>query len=183
MAFVDFQNDVKDKDIGLAAKEGFRWSNIFKRYTTLAWRRIRANCPIFPASHLGQKLGKSIPNRREIFSVRRGPRWLWAPCVIIAAAISAGEDHADPCAGRGIGRGVCRGGAVGARRLIFRARAKPIGRSHSTVRCGAVRSGVGLIDVSTFGKIDLQGPMSGRCSTASISTCFRVSRREKRAMA
>ena len=35
LAFVDFQNDVTTKDIGLASREGYRSVELLKRYTTL----------------------------------------------------------------------------------------------------------------------------------------------------
>ena len=50
MAFVDFQNDVKDKDIGLAAKEGFRSVEHLKRYTTLGMATDQGKMSNFPAS-------------------------------------------------------------------------------------------------------------------------------------
>jgi glycine cleavage system aminomethyltransferase T len=42
----------------------------------------------------------------------------------------------------------------------------------------AVRGGVGVCDVSTLGKIDIQGADAAPCSTASISTPSRPSRRQ-----
>ena len=62
MAFVDFQNDVKNKDIGLAAKEGFRSVEHLKRYTTLGMATDQGKLSNFPGlAILAKKLGRAFP--------------------------------------------------------------------------------------------------------------------------
>ena len=64
--------------------------------------------------------------------------------------------------GAGAGRGVRRDRRYGCARSGIRGPARPIGSRASTARCAPVRASVGVCDVSTLGKIDLQGARRGR---------------------
>ena len=163
MAFVDFQNDVKDKDIGLAAKEGFRSVEHLKRYTTLGMATDQGKLSNLPGlAILAEKLGKSIPETGV--TIFRPP---WSPVALGAfaghhrggdfrpARITPTHALAEELSAMFVEAGPWlraayfpRNGETDWQELVNR-----------EVR--AVRSSVGLIDVSTFGKIDLQGPDVG----------------------
>jgi sarcosine oxidase subunit alpha len=159
-AFVDFQNDVIDKDIALAVQEGFTSVEHVKRYTTLGMatdqgKTSNLNGHALLAAATGRPMGEtgtilsrpphqpvSIgvlagPHRDEHFRpTRRTPSHAWAQANG-ASLVDAG--------------------------LWKRAQwfARP-GETHwlDTVNreVMAVRTGVGVCDVSTLGKIEVQGP-------------------------
>ncbi len=157
-AFVDFQNDVTAKDLGLAVREGFQSIEHVKRYTTTG---------------MGTDQGKtSNVNALAIVADKRGIpieavgtttfRMPYTPVTFGALAGPHGGELFDP-----IRRTPSHDWAT-ARGAVFedvgnwkRARyfPQPGEDMHAAVRreCLAVREGVGLFDASTLGKIDLQG--------------------------
>jgi sarcosine oxidase subunit alpha len=163
MAFVDFQNDVKDKDIGLAAKEGFRSVEHLKRYTTLGMATDQGKLSNLPGlAILAKKLGKSIPETGV--TIFRPP---WAP---VALGAFAGHHRGGDFRPASITPTHALAEELGAvfveagpwlRAAYFPRNGETDWQESVNREVRAVRSGVGLIDVSTFGKIDLQGPDVG----------------------
>jgi sarcosine oxidase subunit alpha len=157
-AFVDWQNDVTAKDLRLATREGFRSIEHVKRYTTNGMATDQGKTSNMNALGIvADALGQAIPavglttfrmpytpvtfgslagaSRGELFEpVRRTPIHDWA--------VEQGAVFED----------------VG---LWKRARYFPRAGEdiHAAVarECRAVRSGVGLFDASTLGKIELVG--------------------------
>ena len=163
MGFVDFQNDVKDKDIGLAAKEGFRSVEHLKRYTTLGMATDQGKLSNLPGlAILAQKLGKSIPETGV--TIFRPP---WSP---VALSAFAGHRRGGDFRPARITPTHALAEELGAvfveagpwlRAAYFPRHGETDWQDTVNREVRAVRSGVGLIDVSTFGKIDLQGPDVG----------------------
>ena len=157
-AFVDFQNDVTAKDLGLAVREGFQSIEHVKRYTTTG---------------MGTDQGKtSNVNALAIVADKRGIpieavgtttfRMPYTPVTFGALAGPHGGELFDP-----IRRTPSHDWAT-AQGAVFedvgnwkRARYFPQAGEdmHAAVQreCLAVRRAVGLFDASTLGKIDLQG--------------------------
>ncbi len=162
-AFVDFQNDVTAKDLGLAVREGFQSIEHVKRYTTTG---------------MGTDQGKtSNVNALAIVADKRGIpieavgtttfRMPYTPVTFGALAGPHGGELFDP-----IRRTPSHDWAT-AHGAVFedvgnwkRARyfPRPGEDMHAAVQreCRAVREGVGLFDASTLGKIDLQGADSAQ---------------------
>lgn len=157
-AFVDFQNDVTAKDLGLAVREGFQSIEHVKRFTTTGMGTDQGKTSNVNAlAIVADKRGLTIPavgtttfrmpytpvpfgalagpHALELFDpVRRTPSHDWA-----TAKGAVFEDVGNwkraryfPQAGEDMHAAVQR-------------------------ECLAVRQGVGLFDASTLGKIDLQG--------------------------
>ena len=163
-AFVDFQNDVTAKDIALAAA-----------------RRLplgRASQALHHARH-GDRPGQDLQRQRPRHhgradaaarSPQTGTTTFRPPYTPVAIGALAGHhrgkdfqpDAADAVArlGRGAGRGLRRDRPVAARAVVSAGRRDDwLRRVNREVK--AVRAGVGICDVSTLGKIDVQGPDAG----------------------
>jgi sarcosine oxidase, subunit alpha len=157
-AFVDFQNDVTAKDLGLAVREGFQSIEHVKRYTTTG---------------MGTDQGKtSNVNALAIVADKRGIpieavgtttfRMPYTPVAFGALAGPHGGELFDPIRRTPSHDWATAHGAVfedvgnWKRARYFPAAGEDM---HAAVQreCLAVRSGVGLFDASTLGKIDLQG--------------------------
>jgi sarcosine oxidase subunit alpha len=159
-AFVDFQNDVTAKDVGLASREGYRGVELLKRYTTLGM-----------ATDQGKT---SNVNGLAILAADRGQP-------IAATGTTLNRPPYTPVAIGALG-GHHRGKDFRATRLSpLHDWAKTQGAvfiesgawlraswfprpgekdwlESATREVRAVRTSVGLTDVSTLGKIDIQGP-------------------------
>jgi sarcosine oxidase subunit alpha len=163
-AFVDFQNDVTDRDIELAAREGYRSADLAKRYTTWGMGTdqgksstvnglaVLAACTGRPMETLGTTtfrppivpvaLGAFAGHHRgkDFRPIRRSPGHAWA------AEQGAVFVEAGPWL----------------RAQYF---PKPGDRDwlDAVIReVRAVRNRVGICDVSTLGKIDVQGADAAR---------------------
>ena len=158
-AFVDFQNDVTAADLDLAWREGFRSVEHLKRYTTLGMATDQGK-----TSNIAGLLRLSANEARAPAAV--GLTTFRPPYVPVTLGVLAGED----------------GGAHMApnRRLALHAEHQslaplwqPLGywhRPRAYPRAGetlhaaalrearAVRTSVGLTDVSTLAKFDISGP-------------------------
>ena len=158
-AFVDFQNDVTVKDIALAHQEGFRSVELLKRYTTLGMatdqgRNSSVTGLAIMASLTGQPVGET------------GTTLFRPPYTPVAIAALAGHHRdKDFRASRPTPTHAwaeAEGAVFVETGLWLRAQYFPRPGEkdwlETVVReVKATRSAVGLIDVSTFGKIDLQG--------------------------
>ena len=162
-AFVDLQHDVTREDVELAAREGFRSVEHLKRYTTLGMATDQGKTSnVNGLAIMAALTERSIPSVGT--TTARPP---YTPVSIGALAGSHRGRHFRPTrftAGHDWARE--RGATFVEAGQWLRAQwfAAP-GESNwqetvtREVRC--VRSSVGVCDVSTLGKIDIQGPDAG----------------------
>ena len=159
-AFVDFQHDVTDADVTLAAQEGFVSVEHLKRYTTLGMATDQGKTSQLNGhALLAAATGKSVAEAGVVLSR--------PPFVPVAIGVLAGhhrDEHFRPV------RLTASHAWAEARGAVF----VDVGqwkRAQWYVRPGlegwqeivnaevaATRTGVGVCDVSTLGKIELQGP-------------------------
>lgn len=158
-AFVDFQNDVVDTDVEIAWREGFRSVEHLKRYTTLGMATDQGKTSNLPGlAIMGKLTGRSIPQvgttvfrppytpvsigalagphrGKEFRPTRLTPAHAWAEqasAVFVETGLWLRASHF-PRAGEGDWL-------------------ETVSREVRTVR-----TQVGVCDVSTLGKIDIQG--------------------------
>ncbi|BCJ92303.1 sarcosine oxidase subunit alpha [Terrihabitans soli] len=162
-AFVDFQNDVTVDDIALSAREGFRSVEHLKRYTTLGMATDQGKSSnVNGLAILATLTGREIPETGT--TVTRPPH---VPVAIGAlAGIHTGRAF-KPFRLTSGHRWAERNGAVFVEagqwlRPQWFAQAGEKDWLESVVReVNTVRNGVGICDVSTLGKIDIQGKDAG----------------------
>jgi sarcosine oxidase subunit alpha len=156
--FVDFQNDVTTSDIALAAREGYRSVEHLKRYTTLGMGTDQGKTSnLIGLALLAETLGKPIS--------AVGTTTFRPPYTPVTLGAVAGHD---------VGPSIepTRYSAMHDWHAAHGARFVNAGlwkRPHSYPRAGEseddavnreaknVRTNVGVVDVSTLGKIELQG--------------------------
>ena len=158
-AFVDFQNDVTSKDIGLATQEGFHSIEHVKRYTTTGMATDQGKTSNMNAlSIVADRLGRTIP---EVgLTTFRPP---YTPVSFGSLAAYSRGVLFDPVRTTPVHDWATAHGAefedVG---LWKRARyfPQPGEAMHDAVRreCRTVRAAAGLFDASTLGKIEVVGP-------------------------
>jgi methylglutamate dehydrogenase subunit C len=163
-AFVDLQNDVMASDIAQAAREGFSVADHMKRYTTLGMATDQGKTAnLAGLALLAEQTGRSIPET--------GTTTFRPPFVPVAIGALAGHHrgrHFRPTRLAPTHRWSER------QRAVF-IESGPWLRAQYYPRAGekdwletinrevrAVRSAVGICDVSTLGKIELQGPDAAR---------------------
>jgi sarcosine oxidase, subunit alpha len=158
-AFVDFQNDVTAKDIKLAIREGFRSIEHIKRYTTNGMATDQGKTSNLNGLQIAaQELSKPVT---EIgLTTFRPP---YTPQTFGALAGHAKDALFQPLRKTPIDSWAEANGAVF--ELVSqwrRARYFPRGGEDMLAavnrECLAVRSGVGMFDASTLGKIEVVGP-------------------------
>ena len=158
-AFVDFQNDVTERDILLATREGMRSIEHIKRYTTSGMATDQGKLSNMNALGIAAKaLKKQVP---EVgLTTFRLP---YAPVTFAAfAGISRGEMfdpvRQTPLHGWSAEQGAKFEEAGQWKRASFFA--KPRERLAETVRreCLGTRAAAGIMDASTLGKIEVFGP-------------------------
>ncbi len=159
-AWLDFQNDVTVKDVNQAARENFRSVEHMKRYTTQGMATDQGkNSNVNALAVLADATGRDIPETGT--TTFRPP---YSP-VSIAAMGSSGQ-----------GKGFAPERFVTSHRATVERNAPMIeaglwyrpsyfpntGETHWRESCdrevNMVRAAVGICDVSTLGKIDIQGP-------------------------
>ncbi len=157
--FVDFQNDVAAADILLAAREGFESVEHVKRYTAMGFGTDQGKLGnINGMAILAQALGKTIP---ETGTTTFRPNY--TPVTFGAFAGRELGDFLDPIRKTCVHEWHVEHGAlfedVGnwKRPWYFPESGEDL---HAAVarECLAVRTSVGILDASTLGKIDIQGP-------------------------
>jgi len=158
-AWVDLQNDVTTKDIRQAHREGFRSVEHLKRYTTLGMATDQGKTGNLAALALmAGHTGRSIP---ETGTTRYRPPYV--PISLGALAGREGGRRFKPVRRTPLHDwSAARGASFVESGLWLRAewfaRAGESGWRDSVDReVMAVRTGVGICDVSTLGKIDIQG--------------------------
>ncbi len=156
--FVDLQNDVTADDVALAAREGYQSVEHLKRYTTLGMGTDQGKTSnIVGLALMAEQLGVALP--RVGTTTFRPP---YTPITLGAVPGAESGVHVEPT----------RTSAMHAWHAEHGARFVNAGlwkRPHSYPRAGEseddaanrealnVRANVGVVDVSTLGKIELQG--------------------------
>ncbi len=166
-AFVDLQNDVTVKDIALAQREGYGAVEHLKRYTTLGMATDQGKTAnVVGLAIMAELTGRSIPETGT--TMFRPP---YAPISFGALAGQHRGTHFRPKRlppshgwAEDARRGVRRGRAVAARAMVSTGLARSVGRTSVAREAATVRAAVGVCDVSTLGKIDIQGPDAARLS-------------------
>jgi len=157
-AFVDFQHDVTADDVRLAHQEGFISVEHLKRYTTLGMATDQGKTSNVPGlAIMADARGLSIP---EVGTTRFRP-----PFSAVSLGSVAGErvghvrpDRLTPMHDWHVEQGA-RMYAAGLwyRPMIYGAPGETIEQAYVR-EAKAVRDSVGIVDVSTLGKIAVQGP-------------------------
>jgi sarcosine oxidase subunit alpha len=157
--FVDFQNDVTAADIALAAREGYVSVEHLKRYTTLGMGTDQGKLGNVPGlALLAAATGSSIP---EVGTTTFRPPY--TPVTLGAIAGPERGPHFAPTRYTPMhdrhvaANAVFVNAGLWVRPQFYR---QPGESDLDAVNREAlnVRSAVGLVDVSTLGKIDIQGP-------------------------
>jgi len=161
-AFVDFQHDVTSKDLALARREGFESIEHIKRYTTTGMATDQGKLSNLNAlAIVAQDMGRQVP--------QVGLTTFRMPYTPVTFGIFAGYDRGDlfdpmrktPTHEWAEARGaVFEDVGQWKRARYFPRRGEDM---HAAVNreCLAVRSGVGMFDASTLGKIEVVGADAG----------------------
>ena len=159
-AWLDFQNDVTVKDVRQAAQENFRSVEHMKRYTTQGMAPDQGkNSNVAALAVLADATGSGIPETGT--TTFRPP---YTPVSIAAMGAGAQGMGFAPRRLTTSHHASLRRGAemieVGLwyRPSVFKARGETHWRQACDREVGYVRQAVGIADVSTLGKIDIQGP-------------------------
>jgi methylglutamate dehydrogenase subunit C len=162
-AFVDFQHDVTTDDIALSVREGYRSSELLKRYTTLGMATDQGKTSALAGHAIAAALTqRTIPEMGAI-----APRPPYTPVALGAfAGRHRGKEFRPTRRTAGHAWAAEQGATFIESGDWLRAQyfAKPGERDWlETVsrEVKAVRGGVGVCDVSTLGKIDIQGADAG----------------------
>ena len=174
-AFVDLQNDVTVDDVALAAREGFDSVELMKRYTTLGMATDQGKTSnVAGLAILGEQ------TQREMADV--GTTTFRPPYTPVAIGAFAGDSrgrHFQPVRYSPLHEWAVDLGAefleVG---LWYRSRYFPkVGEDMAAAserEVLATRRSVGVCDVSTLGKIDIQGPDAGEFLNVLYSNGFKT---------
>ncbi|MFN6977619.1 MAG: sarcosine oxidase subunit alpha family protein, partial [Gemmobacter sp.] len=163
-AWLDFQNDVTTKDVGLAAQEGYRSVEHMKRYTTQGMAPDQGkNSNVAALAVLADATGRGIAETGT--TTYRPP---FTPVSIAAMGAGArAEGFAPQRFTTSHAASLARGAPMIEAGLWYRPSYFPVpGETGWRPACdrevAMVRSTVGVCDVSTLGKIDIQGPDAPR---------------------
>ena len=162
-AFVDFQNDVTAKDVKLAAQEGYTDVELTKRYTTLGMATDQGKLSnINGLAILAEATGRTIP---QVGTTTFRP--FYTPVSFGALAGPYRGHHFQPVRKTPL-HGWCEelGALFIESGLWYRSQWFPLPGETDwlesvTREVRTVREKVGVCDVSTLGKIDVQGPDAG----------------------
>ncbi len=158
--WVDFQNDVHVKDIQQAAQENFRSVEHMKRYTTQGMAPDQGKSSnVVALAVLADATGRGIP---ETGTTTFRPPYVPVPIAAMGAG-SQGKGFAPERLTTSHKASLAAGAPMIEVGLWYRPSYFPMpGETHWQQSCdrevGYVRNAVGVCDVSTLGKIDIQGP-------------------------
>ncbi len=158
--WIDFQNDVHVKDIKLAAQENFRSVEHMKRYTTQGMAPDQGKSSnVVALAVLADVTGRGIP---ETGTTTFRPPFIPVPIAAMGAG-GAGVGFAPQRFPTSYAALVAAGAPMIEAGLWYRPSYVPIAgektwRQSCDREVNMVRSAVGVVDVSTLGKIDIQGP-------------------------
>ncbi|SAK80395.1 sarcosine oxidase subunit alpha [Caballeronia temeraria] len=161
--FVDFQNDVSAADIYLAAREGFESVEHVKRYTAMGFGTDQGKLGnINGMAILAQALGKTIP---ETGTTTFRPNY--TPVTFGTFAGRELGEFLDPVRKTAIHEWHVENGAMfedvgNWKRPWYYPKAGEDMHAAVARESLAVRQSVGILDASTLGKIDIQGPDSAK---------------------
>ncbi|HEV7307968.1 sarcosine oxidase subunit alpha family protein [Ensifer sp.] len=159
-AFVDFQNDVHAKDLGLAVREGFGHVEHAKRYTTNGMATDQGKLSNINAA--GILAGMRGVSPAEVGTTTFRP--FYTPVSFGALAGMARDEHAVPARKSPLHGWALKNGATFVEAGLWHRSAWFARGGEKTWRESVdrevlnVRANVGLCDVSTLGKIELFGP-------------------------
>ncbi|WP_317057393.1 sarcosine oxidase subunit alpha family protein [Roseovarius rhodophyticola] len=162
-AWLDFQNDVTVKDVTQAATENFRSVEHMKRYTTQGMAPDQGkNSNIAALAVLADSMGQGIP---ETGTTTYRPPFIPVPIAALGAG-GQGKGFAPERFTTSHDRTIALGAPMIEAGLWYRPSYFPqVGETHWRQSCDRevrmVRDAVGVCDVSTLGKIDVQGPDAG----------------------
>ena len=157
--FLDFQNDVTVADVRLAAREGYRSVEHLKRYTTLGMGTDQGKLANIPGlALLAEQLDRPI---QEVGTTTFRP-----PFTPLSFGAMGGRDRGDfmdPARRTPMHQWHIDQGAVfedvGQWKRPFYFPQKGEDKHAAVAReCLAARNALGVLDATTLGKIDLQGP-------------------------
>ena len=158
-AFVDFQNDVTSKDLALAMREGFESVEHIKRYTTNGMATDQGKTSNMNSlGFVSAEKGVALP--------KAGLTTFRMPYTPITFGIFAGYDRGDlfdpvrptPTHAWAVANGAVFEDVGLWKRSRYFPRAGEDMHAAVDRECLAVRSGVGIFDASTLGKIEVVGP-------------------------
>jgi sarcosine oxidase subunit alpha len=158
-AFVDWQNDVATSDLVLATREGFRSVEHVKRYTTTGMATDQGKTSNLNAlGVVAGVLGEPLP--------QVGLTTFRPPYTPVTFGVLAGRARGDlldpvrttPTHGWAKDHGAVFEDVGQWKRARYFPRAGEDLHAAVARECRAVRSGCGLFDASTLGKIDVSGP-------------------------
>ena len=158
-AFVDFQNDVTEKDIKLAVREGFKSIEHVKRYTTNGMATDQGKTSNLNALEIASKaVGKPI--EKVGLTTFRPP---YTPTSFGAFTGYRDNELFDPTRKTAIDPWAEANGAVFEpvghwRRAWYFPRAGEDMHKAVARECKATRESLGIFDASTLGKIEVVGP-------------------------
>ena len=159
-AWLDFQNDVTVKDIKQAAQENFRSVEHMKRYTTQGMATDQGkNSNVQALALLADATGRGIP---ETGTTTFRPPYVPVPIAAMGAG-GRGKGFAPERKLTSHKATLAKGAPVIEAGLWYRASYYPRAgertwRQSCDREVEMVRNAVGICDVSTLGKIDIQGP-------------------------
>ncbi len=159
-SFVDLQHDVTVKDIELAHREGFRSIEHVKRYTTLGMAADQGKTSNVNAIALMAGLQGLAPD--QVGTTRFRPPY--TPVALGAlAGREVGQDfkplRRTPMHDWHVANGAeMIDAGTWVRPRVYRTHAEETLLDAYTREARAVRESVGIVDVTTLGKIDVQGP-------------------------
>ncbi|MBK5569653.1 sarcosine oxidase subunit alpha family protein [Ensifer sp. SSB1] len=159
-AFVDFQNDVHAKDLGLALREGFGHVEHAKRYTTNGMATDQGKLSNINA--VGILAGMRGVSPAEVGTTTFRP--FYTPVSFGALAGAARDEHAAPARKSPLHGWAKKNGATFVEAGLWHRSAWFPRAGEKTWRDSVdrevlnVRANVGLCDVSTLGKIEVFGP-------------------------
>lgn len=157
-SFVDFQHDVTADDVRLAHREGFISVEHLKRYTTLGMATDQGKSSNVPGlAIMAETLGKPIP---EVGTTRFRP-----PYTAVSIGSLAAERYGDlkperltPMHDWHLSQGATMYSAgLWFRPMIYGHAGETVEQAYVR-EAKAVRETAGIVDVSTLGKIAVQGP-------------------------
>ena len=158
-AFVDFQNDVTAKDIGLAVREGFRSIEHIKRYTTTGMATDQGKTANVNALGIAADALALAPEQVGLTTFR--PPFTPATFGIFAGAARGSlfdPVRETPLHNRAVAAGAVFEDVGQWRRAHYFPRAGESMHTAVARECRAVRAACGLFDGSTLGKIEVVGP-------------------------
>ena len=161
-SFVDFQHDVTASDIRLAHQEGFVSVEHMKRYTTLGMATDQGKMGnIIGLALMAEALGKDIP---EVGTTRFRPPYTPVSIGALAGRNTGGHFRAlrrTPLHSWNLRHGaVMTLAGVWHRPWYYPQESETITEAYIR-EAGTVRNTVGICDVSSLGKIAIQGPDAG----------------------